>query len=301
MSTLNLNDLEVFVQVVDHGGFTAASRKLGVPKSTLSKRIKELEQQAGVRLIHRTSRSFTVTELGQSLYRHASAMLIEAEAAENVVFGRLAEPSGTVRVTASIPTAQHFLAPLLPEVAAAYPKIRVALHITDGFVDIVQEGIDIAIRDHMNPLPDSGLVQRRLCTDPFWLVASAAYLAQLGSIRQPSDLENAEGLFPAPGDTGWTLSNSGRETQTVTLPARYYANETTPLLEAAKAGLGITCLPSRLCSQAVTAGHLTRVLPDWTAGKITSTLLMPHRRGQLPSVRVVADLIIQQLGDQPSE
>lgn len=297
MSTLNLNDLKVFVQVVNHGGFTAASRQLDVPKSTISKRIKQLEQQAGVRLIHRTSRSFTVTELGLALYRHASAMLIEAEAAEHVIFGRLAEPSGTVRVTASIPTAQHFLAPLLPDVAAAYPKIRVALHVTDSFVDIIQEGVDIAIRDHVNPLPDSGLVQRRLCTDAFWLVASAGYLARLGPARQPSDLEGTEGLFPALGDSGWTLSNREGEIQRVTLPARYYANETIPLIEAAKAGLGIACLPSRLCEQAIAAGQLHRVLPDWTAGKIASTLLMPHRRGQLPSVRVVADLIIRRLSN----
>lgn len=301
MKTLNLNDLAVFVQVVDHGGFTAASRKLGVPKSTLSKRIKELEQQAGVRLIHRTSRSFTVTELGRTLYQHASAMLIEAEAAENVIFGRLAEPRGTVRVTASIPTAQHFLAPLLPEVAAAYPEIRIALHTTDSFVDIVQEGVDIAIRDHMKPLPDSGLVQRRLCKDAFWLVASAKYLAKMPPVRRPADLESVEGLFPELGDTDWTLSNNEGETQTVTVPARYYANETMPLMEAAKAGLGIACLPSRLCEQAIVAGQLQRVLPGWTAGNITSTLLVPHRRGQLPSVRVVADLIIQRLGDQLAE
>jgi DNA-binding transcriptional LysR family regulator len=301
MSTLNLNDLQVFVQVVDHGGFTAASEKLRIPKSTLSKRIKALEQQAGVRLIHRSSRSFTVTELGQALYRHASAMLVEAEAAEQVILGRLAEPSGTVRVTASVPTAQHFLAPLLSEVAAAYPRIRVALHVTDSFVDLVQEGFDIAIRDHMKPLPDSGLVQRRLCTDPFWLIASGDYLAGLGATRQPSDLGGAEGLFASPGDTGWTLSNHTGEMQTLTLPGRYYANETIPLLEAAKAGLGIACLPSRLCMQAIAAGQLQRVLPGWTAGEITSTLLMPHRRGQLPSVRVVADLIIRRFGDQPVE
>ncbi len=295
---LNLNDLQVFVQVVDHGGFTAASRKLGVPKSTLSKRVKELERQAGVRLIQRTSRSFTVTELGQELYRHASAMLIEAEAAEHVISGRLAEPSGTVRVTASIPTAQHFLAPLLPEIAAAHPRIRVALHVTDGFVDVVQDGFDIAIRDHRKPLPDSGLVQRRLGIDAFWLVASEGYAERLGSVRHPSELLGAEGVFASLGDTGWTLRNEDGVTHTISLPARYHANETIPLMEAARAGLGIACLPSRLCAGAIRAGELQRVLPGWTAGEITTTLLMPHRRGQLPSVRVVADVLIRRLGDQ---
>src|SRR5688500_5159137 len=121
---LNLNDLLVFVRVVDHGGFAAASRALGVSKSTLSQRLSALEKSIGVRLVQRTSRSFTVTEIGRDLYRHAAAMLIEAEAAEHVVKGRLAEPSGTVRITASLPIAQYHLAPLLPLLAASFPKIR---------------------------------------------------------------------------------------------------------------------------------------------------------------------------------
>ena len=106
---LNLNDLQVFVQVVDYGGFSAASRALGLPKQTLSKRVAELESRSGVRLIHRTSRSFAVTDIGRELYRHAAAMVVEAEAAENVVLGRLTEPSGTVRLTASLPMVQTYL------------------------------------------------------------------------------------------------------------------------------------------------------------------------------------------------
>src|SRR3990170_2884020 len=154
---LNLNDLLVFVRVVDHGGFAAASRALGIPKSTLSQRLSALEKAIGVRLVQRTSRSFVVTEIGRDFHRHAAAMLIEAEAAEHVVKGRLAEPSGTVRITASLPIAQFRLAPLLPRLAASYPKIRIMLHVTDRFVDIVQEGFDIAIRHHFAPLPDTDL------------------------------------------------------------------------------------------------------------------------------------------------
>ncbi|MCC5812677.1 MAG: LysR family transcriptional regulator [Ectothiorhodospiraceae bacterium] len=292
---LNLNDLQVFVQVVDHGGFTAASRRLGVPKSTLSKRVKELEKRAGVRLIHRTSRSFTVTELGQDFYRHASAMLIEAEAAENVIKGRLAEPSGTVRVTASVPTVQHALAPLLPKIVSAYPRVRVVLYATDRFVDVIQDGFDIAIRDHFDPLPDSSLVQRRIGVAPFWLVASEGHARELGNPVQPSDIEGRDGLFTTQGETGWTLQNGEGGACRVSLQPRYYANESTALLEAAKAGLGIACLPSGLCAESIDAGTLQRILPDWTAGKVTTTLLMPHRRGQLPSVRVVADLLVNAL------
>ena len=292
---LNLNDLQVFVQVVDHGGFTAASRALSLPKQTLSKRVAELERRAGVRLIHRTTRSFTVTELGQELYRHAAAMLVEAEAAENIILGRLAEPSGTVRITASVPTAQHSLATLLPRIAKAYPKIRIVLHATDSFVDIIQEGYDIAIRDHLQPLPDSGLVQRRMRTEAFLLVASPSYLADKMLPVTPTDIGTLDGLFPSQSDRGWTLTNGDEKTMVSPQP-RYFANEGIGLMAAAIAGLGIACLPGSMCRSTIASGELVRLLPGWSAGEITTTLLMPHRRGQLPSVRVVADLIIEQLG-----
>lgn len=292
---LNLNDLLVFVQVVHHGGFTAASRALNVPKSTISKRVLELEKEAGVRLIHRTSRSFAVTELGQEFYRHAAAMLIEAEAAENVIKGRLAEPSGTVRVTASVPVTQRSLAPLLPEIASAYPKIRIVLEATDRFVDVVQEGFDIAIRSHLTPLSDSGLVQRTISTTEYWLVASPGYFDRVGRPLEPAGINGLDGLFASQGDNGWRLSNGQGVDCRVSLNPRYHANESVSLLEAAKVGLGIACLPSSFCTDLIRPGLLERVLPLWTAGMITTTLLMPHRRGQLPSVRAVADFLVDRL------
>src|SRR5690554_6415818 len=124
---LNLNDLVHFVAAVEQGGFAAASRRLGVPKSTISKRVALLEKDLAVRLIHRTSRSFTLTELGRDFYEHARGALIEAEAAEAIVRRRQAEPSGTVRITASIPDAQLHLAQCLPKLALMYPKLKLQL------------------------------------------------------------------------------------------------------------------------------------------------------------------------------
>jgi DNA-binding transcriptional LysR family regulator len=277
---LNLNDLQAFVQIVDHGGFAAAGRALGIPKSTLSKRLAELEKALGVRLVQRTSRSFTVTDVGRDFHRHASAMLIEAEAAENVIKRRLAEPSGTVRITASTPVAQFRLARLLPRLAADYPKVRIMLDVSDRFVDIVQEGFDIAIRNHFAPLPDTDLVQRRLSYDPAWLVASSTYLRNRGVPSRPEELGAFDGVMASPSDKVW---------------ARYFANETVSLLEAAKAGLGVACLAGSFCASLVASGDLVRVLPGWTARGVATTLLMPHRRGQLPSVRAVADRLILEL------
>ena len=296
---LNLNDLLVFVQVVNHGGFAAAGRALGLPKSTLSKRLAELEKTLGARLIQRTSRSFAVTEIGRDFHRHAAAMLIEAEAAEEVVKGRLAEPSGTVRITASLPIAQFRLAPLLPRLAARYPKIRITLDVSDRFVDIVQEGFDIAVRNHFAPLPDTGLVQRRIHDDPAWLVTSADYLRDRSLPARPEDVNGLDGLMASASERTWTLRGTDGAAAEVTPSPRYVANETIALLEAAKAGLGVACLASGFCAQSIEAGALVRVLPGWTAHGVATTLLMPHRRGQLPSVRVVADHLVSELSQRP--
>jgi DNA-binding transcriptional LysR family regulator len=292
---LNLNDVFYFVQTIDHGGFAPAARKTGVPKSTLAKRVAALEAELGVRLIQRSSRRFTVTDLGQEFYRHGAAMLIEAEAAENVVKGRLAEPSGVVRITSSIPTAQHALAEPLLALAHAYPKLRISLDATDRFVDVLQEGFDIAVRDHFAPLPDSGLVQRALCKDPVYLLASPAYVAHHGAPNTPGELAAHHGIVTSLSARTWTLvSDAGEEIRASPL-ARLAANESSMLQSAAKNGFGITCLPRRLCEPALRSGELVRVLPAWTAGVVTTTLLMPHRRGQLPSVRAVADLLAEMI------
>ncbi|WP_041409376.1 LysR substrate-binding domain-containing protein [Sinorhizobium fredii] len=293
----NLNDFTFFVHVVDHRGFAPAARALNIPKSTLSKRVAELEKDLGARLINRTSRRFAVTETGEDFYRHAAAMLIEAEAAENVVKGRLSEPSGAVRITASVPTAQLSLAPLLPELALAYPKIRVMLHATDRFVDIVQEGFDMAVRDHFAPLPDSGLVQRRVGSQSKLLVAAPAYLNQRGLPAGAESLAEHDGLMTSLISQGWLMEHRDGTSVEISPNPRFVADESRVLLAAALAGLGITALPGKLCQEEIASGALVHILPEWTAGKVTTTILMPHRRGQLPSVRAAVDFIAARLGD----
>lgn len=291
---LNLNDVYFFTQVIDHGGFAPAARVTGTPKSTLSKRITALEAELGVRLIQRSSRRFTVTDLGREFHRHAVAMLIEAEAAENAVRQRLAEPSGIVRITASIPTAQAALAQPLLELARRYPKLHVAVQAADRFVDIIQEGIDIAVRDHFAPLPDSGLIQRTVCVDPVYLVAAPDYLAAHGMPAAPAELAGHDGLLVHPQAAPWRLQRNG-EVVEVLPRGRLSANESSILLAAAAGGMGIACLPRKLCGAALQAGQLLRVLPEWTAGQVTTSLLIPHRRGQLPSVRAVADVLAERI------
>jgi len=293
---LNLNDLGLFVQAVDSGGFAAAGRRLGLPKSTISKRVAELEAELGARLIHRTSRSFVLTELGRDFYDHARGAMIEAEAAEGVVRRRLAEPSGTVRITASVPTAQSRLSGLLPALARAYPKIRLHLHVTDRFVGLVQEGFDIAVRSHFAPLPDSELVQRRMAVERITLVAAPDYLARRGVPQEPADLKDHDGLLTGPSATVWRLRHrDGREAQ-VAPASSFVADESIVLLKAAVAGLGVVCAPETMSAEARAAGTLLPVLPDWEAGTVWTTLLTPSRRGQLPAVRAVIDFLAKEAG-----
>ncbi|MCG5261738.1 LysR family transcriptional regulator [Cupriavidus gilardii] len=289
---LNLNDLSLFVAAVEHGGFAAASRQLGIPKSTLSKRVAELEQRLEARLIHRSSRSFTLTDVGRAFHEHARAALIEAEAAHDVVRQRAAEPSGTVRLTTSVPVAQQTLAPRLPELAIAYPRLHIQLDVSDRFVDVAQEGYDLAIRSHFTPLPDSELVQRLLSTEPIVLVAAPRYLDAAGPLQTPEALAGHDALLTGPMATSWRLDRDG-ETVAVSPRRRMTANESTALLSAAVAGLGVACLPLSVCRAALQRGEVVRVLPDWTAGRVMTSIVMPHRRGQLPAVRAVVEFLVE--------
>ncbi|CAM4043401.1 LysR substrate-binding domain-containing protein [Bordetella muralis] len=291
---LNLNDLHFFAQAVDSGGFAAAARRLGCPKSTVSKRVATLEATLGVQLLHRTSRSFTLTDVGRDVYDHARAVMIEAEAAETVVHRRLAEPSGTVRITASVPIAQFQLADRLPILARQYPKLSIQLHVTDRFIDLVQEGFDIAIRSHFAALPDSDLVQRRMSEEPITLVAAPSYIAQRGEPPTPEALSDHDGLMTSATMKLWRLGDtSGRIVEVAPRP-QLYADESVSLIKAAEMGLGIVCLPDMISAQAIREGRLIRVLPAWRAGSVMTTILTPHKRGQLPAVRAVIDFLMQE-------
>lgn len=292
---INLNDLYLFVQAVESGSFSEAARRLGMPKSTISKRIAELETELGARLIHRTSRSFSLSDAGRDFCNHAQSALIAAEAAENIVRSRMAEPSGTVKITASIPTTQFYLADHLPSLALQYPKINLEMHATDRFVDLVQEGFDIAVRSHFAPLPNSDLVQKQLVVEPIFVVGSPQYLREHGTPHHPQDIAVHNGLLSIPGTDSWRLLHDDGEEIHAKPRLRMMANESTVLIRAASAGLGLACLPSSICRDAIRSGELVRILPRWSAGTVTTTILMPHRRGQLPGVRAVIDFLADQL------
>jgi DNA-binding transcriptional LysR family regulator len=286
---LDLNDFFIFVNVVDRGGFTAASRTLQIPKSTLSHRMQQLESELGVRLLNRTSRRFGMTDSGEEFYRHATSMLQQAELAETSVRNRLAEPAGTVRCTAGVATMQFAMSHIIADFLTQYPKVNVVAHSADRPIDIVGENYDIAIRAHSDPLPDSNLVQRTLAPTPWLLFAGSSYIDAHGAPTTPEDLQHHPSLFMM--RTGvpatWRLRHSSQVRDEVVIPLlpRLLCDDMVSLQQAAIQGLGIVALPSYVCHNAVRSGALRRVLPDWIAGDATITALIPYRKGLLPSVR----------------
>lgn len=173
----------------------AASRNLNVPKSTVSHRLQQLETSLGVRLVNRTSRSLSMTDVGDLFYRHAVAMLERADLAESAVRERLMEPSGTIRFTTAVATSLFALRPMLFDFIRRHPKVNVILHTSDDPVDIVGGSYDLAVRAHTGPLSDSTLVQRILAPAPWFLFAGPAYLERRGVPLTPEDLAGHDTLI----------------------------------------------------------------------------------------------------------
>ncbi|SCX65840.1 LysR substrate-binding domain-containing protein [Variovorax sp. EL159] len=294
---LDLNDVYLYAQVIEHRGITAAARVLDVPKSSISRRILALEASLGARLIQRTSRRFVVTEIGEEVHRHALAMLVEAESVESIVRQRTAEPSGTIRFTCSVAFAQLALAELIPRFMTQFPRVRIVQHATNRHVDPVQDGFDLCLRAHTHPLPDSTLVQRPLARLPWHLFAGPAYLARKGIPDHPDALSSHDALaLRGPQDDhAWRLTDVGDAGVVVDVPFNpcLESDDMATLKAAARQGVGIVALPGYVGRDEVARGELVRVLPQWTAGVATMSLLIPSRRGLLPSVRAFAEFLAE--------
>jgi DNA-binding transcriptional LysR family regulator len=295
---LNLNDFFYFVQVVERGGFTAAGRSLGMPKSTLSYRIQQLESELGVRLLNRTSRHFAPTQAGEEFYTHALSMVRAAEEAETLVRQRVSVPSGVVRFTAAIGTAQFALREIIMSFMQEFPRINLVEHVTSRQVDLLAENIDVAIRAHSGALPDSTLVRRTLTTAQWILVAGTGALKKKRPPQAPRDLEQFPCLavWKANVTPAWRLrAPGGRNEVILALTPRLISDDMSTLKRAAVDGLGIVALPAYICKSELRSGELTRVLPGWLADESTFTALLPHRRGLLPAVRTFVDYLARHL------
>lgn len=290
----DLNDLYYFVQAVDHAGFSPAARVLGIPKSKISRRIAVLEERLGVRLIHRSTRQFQLTEIGSSYYEHCKAMLIQAEAAQEVIDVSQAEPCGLIKVSCPIAMLNMNIAQMLSDFMALYPKLKVQLLATNRKVDVVAEAIDIAIRVRPAPLQSTDLILRVLAERAHSLVASPDLLAQFPGIENPSDLASIPSL--ALGEINqnyqWQLQGPDTTQALINHEPRLITTDMLTLKHAAIAGIGVVQLPLMMIQEQLNNGALIRVLPQWQPKDEIIHAVFASRRGLLPSVRLFIDYLV---------
>ena len=288
-----------FTQVVDHGGFARAARVLRIPRSRVSRHVVALEATLNVRLVNRSTRRFVVTDVGHEVYRHATAMLAEADAAlEAVEFARAA-PRGTIKVSCPVALAQTPLASLLPDFLVKHPAVRLQLHVSNRRVDVLSEGFDVALRVRSQPTGEDGLVMRSFGTLAEVLVASPAYLARAGTgaLTEPAQLAQHETLDYA-GEFDrrpWELVGSNGQVVRVEPKPRVCCHDFVVLRAAVLAGLGLARLPETVVREDLKRNTLVRVLPAWSSPQGVLHVVFPSRRGLLPAVRAFIDFLAERL------
>lgn len=296
MKLPDLNALYYFAQVVEHGGFAAAGRALGIPKSKLSRHIAQLEERLGAQLLLRSTRSFAVTEVGKRYYAHCRAMLTEAEAAEESVALTHAEPCGVVRLSCPVALLGSTVGQMLGEFLALYPRVELQVEETNRRVDVVGEGLDLALRVRPPPLQDSDLVLRTLAERHQCLVASPGLLESREPPHGPMDLAGWPSLeMGSVQETyRWVLLGPEKERADVRHQPRLVTQSMLALRDAALHGVGVVQLPTMFVADALRSGALVQVLPGWAPRPEIVHAVYATRRGQLPAVRAVLDFLAQQ-------
>ena len=289
----DLNDLYYFVMAVEHGGFAAAGRALGIPKSKLSRRIGLLEARLNVRLIQRSTRNFRVTDVGQRYYEHCRAMLVEAEAAQVAIDELQAEPRGTVKLTCPVGLLHFHVGQMLADFMIGYPHVNIQLEATNRRVDVISEGLDLALRVRPLPLEDSDLVLKTLSDRGQCLVAHPGLVEKFGQPHSPKDLASWPSLYrgTAQEPAVWNLQNGSGEKIRLNHKPRYTTTDMLALKSAALAGAGVVQLPVLMLTGELASGELVSVLPQWHPQREVIHIVFPSRRGMLPSVRALIDFI----------
>ena len=289
----DLNDLLFFAEVVDRGGFAAAGRALNLPKSKLSRRVAELESRLGVRLLQRTTRKLSLTQAGEIYHRYCVAMREQAEAADEAVAHVQTDPRGTVRITCPLTLAHTTIGPLLPRFLAAHPQVRIEMQVANRVVDLVEEGVDVALRVRSN-LDDGGsLVARNLGETKGVLVASPQLLQRFGAPQDVASLRNLPtvAMSAADGRASWHLLGPRGAAFELQHHPVYTADDLFTLKFAVLQGTGMCVLPDYLCSEELRRGELVPVLPGWAPRVGMVLAVFPSRRGMVPAVRHLIDFL----------
>lgn len=286
----DLEDLSTFVEVADAGGVTAAARRLGVPKSIVSRRLVRLEQDLGAQLLARTTRGAALTEAGASFREYAARVVAELSAAREAVSPE-GEVCGRLRIAAPLTFGPTHLAPVLAELARRHPQLHVHTAYSDRFVDLVGEGFDVAVR--VGILSDSNLIARRIAPLRARCVASPEYIKAHGAPRTPEELLQHECLMQ--GTEAWPIISNGK-TMPLRPQGRFKSDNGVALTAAALAGLGIAALPDFLIDAHIASGALEPVLVDYPPPELGLYVVRPPGEFAPRKVRALIDILVEYFG-----
>ncbi len=299
MGARNLDDLMIFTRVVKEGSLAAAGRELGLSGAVVSKRIQRLEEGLGVRLLQRSTRKLSLTDEGRLYHEYCLRILAELEEAETLIAGDNREPSGRLRVTVPAAFGRLHVAPLAADFLARYPKVRLALHLSDQQIDLIEEGYDLAVR--IGDLGDSSLIAKPLCIDRRVLVAAPAYIARHGAPRTPEELGRHKALLfanPNPMDL-WNFVDAQGKEHWAKVSGNFETNNCDALRETILAGQGIALRPRWDVWQDLRAGRMVALLPDYTHPAVPIQALYPSRRHLSRKVGVFIEMLHERFGDIP--
>lgn len=292
------SQMEIFVEVVRQEGFTAAAKTLNVSKSHVSKQIDRLEERLGVRLLHRTTRQVSITEVGQTYFDRCVQILADIRDAEQTVGELQSSPTGTLRITAPMTFGLKYLNPLIFDFLKQYPGLDVEVLFSDQLVDLVSSGVDVGVR--IGDLRDSSLIARQLAPVKVFPVASPEYLEIHGEPRHPEELRDHSCLRYSYQVSGTTWQFSGEDGETmVKVEGRIIANNGQALADAAREGLGIGLAPDFIVSEEIRSGDLVPILQDWEVQELALWVVYPHRRFLSRKVRLFVDYIAEAFSGEP--
>jgi DNA-binding transcriptional LysR family regulator len=297
----DLNNLYFFAKVVDSGSYTAAAEVLGIQTSKLSRRIGDLEKELGVRLLNRTTRKLSLTEAGKTLHRHCVALIAEAEAARDAINRTVSAPRGLVRISCPTGLLQGGVADMLAQYLVAYPEVRVALQATNRRVDVIDEGIDIAIRVRLPPLNDSDLAMRSFGPSDMILAGSPALVANYGQPQVLTDIARMPTL--STGVLGkehtWHFVDAESRAEELVHNPRLSADDFYTVRRAALRGVGVARLPALLAKDDLSSGALVRLLPSLSSRSGIVHAVFPSRRWMVPAVRALLDTLSEGFAVNP--
>jgi DNA-binding transcriptional LysR family regulator len=294
----DLNDTLVFVKVVDQGSFIAAAKSLGLPKTTVSRKVQELETRLGAQLLHRTTRRLGLTEAGNVYYEHCQRIARELEEAEGAVGQLQGGPRGWLRFSVPYSIGIAWISPLLGAFHAQYPEIRLDMHLSNEPVDLIGSEIDVALR--VGALPDSTLIARRLASFRTQVFASPRYIERHGEPLHPDELQHhriiavRKHYHTHPSRIAWTLSDGTREADYPINPLMA-ANDPSALIGAVLCGEGLTLATDVAAKPYVESGALRRVLAGWTGPEVDLNAVFPRGRVMSPKVRAFVDFLVDRL------